>query len=43
MAAQRSMPQPQMSQGIAGVPSPNMGAIGRAQGGIIGYAKGGHA
>lgn len=41
MAAQRSMPQPQMSQGIAGVPSPNMGAIGRAQGGIIGYAKGG--
>jgi hypothetical protein len=40
MAAQRSMPQPQMSQGIAGVPSPNMGAIGRAQGGIIGYAKG---
>ena len=28
MAAQRSMPQPQMSQGIAGVPSPNMGAIG---------------
>ena len=41
MAAQRSMPQPQMSQGIAGVPSPNMGVIGRAQGGIIGYAKGG--
>lgn len=41
IAAQRSMPQPQMSQGIAGVPSPNMGAIGRAQGGIIGYAKGG--
>ena len=41
MAAQRSMPQPQMSQGIAGVPSPNMGAIGRAQGGIVGYAKGG--
>jgi hypothetical protein len=40
MAAQRSMPQPQMPQGIAGVPSPNMGAIGRAQGGIIGYAKG---
>jgi hypothetical protein len=41
MAAQRSMPQPQMAQGIAGVPSPNMGAIGRAQGGIIGYAQGG--
>lgn len=41
MAAQRSMPQPQMSQGIAGVPSPNMGAIGRAQGGIVGYAQGG--
>ncbi len=41
MAAQRSMPQPQMAQGIAGVPSPNMGAVGRAQGGIIGYAKGG--
>ena len=41
IAAQRSMPQPQMSQGIVGVPAPNMGAIGRAQGGIIGYAKGG--
>ncbi|MDB3890520.1 hypothetical protein N9350_01155 [Gammaproteobacteria bacterium] len=41
IAAQRSMPQPQMAQGIAGVPSPNMGAVGRAQGGIIGYAKGG--
>ena len=41
MAAQRSMPQPQMPQGIAGVPSPNMGAIGRSQGGIVGYAKGG--
>ena len=46
---QRSMQQPQpqpqqgpqMSQGISGVPANNMGAIGRAGGGIIGYAKGG--
>jgi hypothetical protein len=40
MAAQRSMPQPQMAQGISANPTPNMQAIGRAQGGIIGYAKG---
>lgn len=41
MAAQRSMPQPQMAQGISANPTPNMQAIGRAQGGIIGYAQGG--
>jgi hypothetical protein len=40
MAAQRSMPQPQMAQGISANPTPNMQAIGRAQGGIIGYAQG---
>ena len=40
---QRSMQSqgPQMSQGISGVPANNMGAIGRAGGGIIEYAKGG--
>lgn len=41
MAAQRSMPQPQMAQGISANPTPNMQAMGRAQGGIIGYAQGG--
>jgi hypothetical protein len=41
--AQRSMraAQPQMARGIASVPSPNMGAVGRAQGGIVGYLEGG--
>ena len=38
MAAQRSMPQPQMAQGISANRAQNMQAIGRAQGGIIGYA-----
>lgn len=43
---QRSMQQPQPQQrpqmgGISGVPANNMGAIGRAGGGIIEYAKGG--
>ena len=37
---QRSM-QPQGPQGISGVPANNMGAVGRARGGIIGYANGG--
>ena len=32
---------PQMAQGISGVPANNMGAIGRARGGIIEYAEGG--
>ena len=41
MAAQRSMPQPQMAQGISANPTPNMQAIGRAQGGVVGYAQGG--
>lgn len=41
--AQRSMraAQPQMARGIASAPSPNMGAVGRAQGGIVGYLEGG--
>ena len=37
---QRSMQQ-QGPQGISGVPANNMGAVGRARGGIIGYADGG--
>ena len=32
---------PQTARGISGVPATNMGAIGRARGGIIGYADGG--
>ena len=32
---------PQTARGISGVPANNMGAIGRARGGIIEYAKGG--
>jgi len=35
------MAPPQMAQGISGMPAPNMGAIGSAQGGIIGYQQGG--
>ena len=44
---QRSMQQPQpqqrpqMAQGISGAPANNMGAVGRARGGIIEYANGG--
>jgi len=45
---QRSMQQgqqlaqgPQTARGISGVPANNMGAIGRARGGIIEYANGG--
>ena len=38
MAAARTAPRPQMAQGIAAAPAQNMQAIGRAQGGIIGYA-----
>lgn len=34
-------PQPQMAQGISANPAQNMQSIGRAQGGIIGYASGG--
>ena len=51
IAGGRSMPQPQgmpqgmpqaqpQARGIASAPAPNMQAIGRAQGGIIGYAQG---
>ena len=35
------MAPPQMAQGISSMPAPNMGAIGSAQGGIIGYQQGG--
>ncbi|MDC3229600.1 hypothetical protein OAU05_00610 [bacterium] len=38
MAAARTAPRPQMARGIAAAPAQNMQAIGRAQGGIIGYA-----
>jgi hypothetical protein len=38
MAAARTAPRPQMARGISANPTPNMQAIGRAQGGIIGYA-----
>lgn len=41
MAAARTTPRPQMAQGIAAAPAPNMQALGRAQGGIINYAQGG--
>jgi hypothetical protein len=52
IAAGRSMPQPQgmpqgmpqaqpQARGIASAPAPNMQAIGRARGGIIGYMDGG--
>ena len=41
MAAARTIPRPQMPQGIAAAPAQNMQAVGRAQGGIIGYADGG--
>ena len=41
MAAARTAPRPQMARGIAAAPAQNMQAIGRAQGGIIGYAQGG--
>jgi hypothetical protein len=53
IAAGRSMPQPQgmpqgmpqaqpQARGIASAPAPNMQAIGRARGGIIGYMDGGN-
>jgi hypothetical protein len=43
MQGQRSMPapQPQMARGISAAPAPNMGRVGMAQGGIVGYAQGG--